>query len=85
MYLDPPYIHSTRGETRYDVEMTDEEHKKFIDLCCSAKCKMLISGYDNELYDKLLDYGFKKVSFDVNTITGTRKPKIKTETLWKNY
>lgn len=85
MYLDPPYVHSTRGSARYDVDMSDEQHQKFIDLCCSAKCKMLISGYDNEMYEKLLEHGFKKVSFDVNTVTGTRQPKTKTETLWKNY
>lgn len=85
MYLDPPYLHSTRGDARYNVEMSDDEHKKFVDLCCSATCKMLISGYDNPLYDKLLEHGFKKLSFEVKTITGTHKPKTKTETLWKNY
>ena len=61
MYLDPPYLHETRGSTRYDVEMTDEQHDKFIDLCCHATCKMLISGYDNKKYDKLLEYGFEKI------------------------
>lgn len=85
MYLDPPYIHDTRGDTRYDVDMTDEQHEEFINICCEAKCKMLISGYDNPLYDKLLKNGFVKVDFGVNTVDGTGKPKKKTETLWKNY
>ena len=86
MYLDPPYVLSTRSSAeRYCVDMTDEQHNRFIEACINSKAKLLISGYDNELYDKLTDSGFKKVCFDVNTITGTRIPKTKTETLWLNY
>jgi len=86
MYLDPPYVQSTRNSnTRYTVEMTDDEHEKFIDTCIESKAKLLISGYDNELYDRLTDNGFTKISFTVNTVTGTREPKTKVETLWKNY
>ena len=86
MYLDPPYVLSTRSSAeRYVVDMTDEQQEKFIEECINSKAKLLISGYDNDLYNRLTDNGFKKINFEVNTITGTRVPKTKTETLWLNY
>lgn len=84
-YCDPPYIHDTRGETRYAVEMENEGHEKFIDLCLKSSAKFLISGYDHPIYDRLVENGWKKIQFDVNTVDGTRKAKTKIETLWKNY
>ena len=56
--------------------MNDDLHDKFIDVCIGAKCKMLISGYDNEKYDILLDNGYTKVNFEHRN---------RVETLWKNY
>lgn len=86
IYCDPPYVLSTRSSAeRYVVDMTDKEHERFIDVCLNSKAKLLISGYDNELYNRLTDNGFKKLQFEVNTISGDRKPKTKIETLWKNY
>ena len=37
---------------------------------------MLISGYDNDKYNVLIDNGFNKVSFTTNN---------RVETLWRNY
>ena len=85
LYCDPPYVWSTRGETRYNIDQDDEFHEKFIDKCIASKSKILISGYDNELYTRLEDNGFTKVLFDVNTVSGTGKKKTKIEALWKNY
>ena len=86
IYADPPYVLSTRNSaTRYDVDMTDEEQERLIQACLNTKAKLLISGYDNELYNRLTDNGFTKVQFNVNTVSGTMKPKTKTETLWRNY
>ena len=77
IYCDPPYVQSTRtSATRYDIDMEDNIQDKFLEACIGAKCKMLISGYDNDKYDVLLENGFNKVSFVTNN---------RTETLWKNY
>lgn len=85
LYLDPPYVQSTRTSARYAEDMDDETHKKLIDACIVSKAKILISGYDNPLYDKLLSNGFTKSQFEVNTISGDKRPKVKVETIWKNY
>lgn len=86
IYADPPYVLSTRSSAeRYVVDMTDEDQERFIDTCINSKAKLLISGYDSDLYKRLTDNGFEKIQFTVNTISGNRKPKTKVETLWKNY
>jgi DNA adenine methylase len=84
-YCDPPYEQSTRTTTRYKVDMDRDGHIDFLNAVMESKSKILISGYDCELYDRLSENGFKKVSFDVKTIDGNFKPKTKTEYLYYNY
>ncbi len=85
IYCDPPYEQSTRTGARYKVDMDYQEHVKFIDAVIESKAKILISGYDCELYGKLTENGFTKNSFEVKTIDGNFNPKTKIEYLWKNY
>jgi DNA adenine methylase len=84
-YADPPYEQSTRTSTRYKIDMDRDGHIDFLNAVMESKAKILISGYDCELYDKLSENGFTKVSFQVKTIDGNFKPKTKTEYLYYNY
>lgn len=60
LYLDPPYPHSSRkSRTRYNFEMTDEEHRELIVIIKNlpANVDVLISTYENEIYqDGLKDW-----------------------------
>jgi len=85
IYLDPPYVHSTRTSARYECDMVDEQHTELLNTVLKCKSKILISGYDNELYDILEENGWNKHHFEVNTVSGSHKPKTKIETLWFNY
>lgn len=85
LYCDPPYHWSTRTSTRYSVDMNNDDHIRFINTVIESRAKILISGYHCELYNILEENGFKKVSFDVKTISGNFKPKTKTEYLYYNY
>lgn len=77
IYADPPYVLETRSsKERYEIDMTDEQQEKFVDTCINMRAKLLISGYDNQLYRKLEENGFTKTQFTTNK---------KVETLWKNY
>ena len=61
-YLDPPYISDTRKQKKsYDYEMTDEQHKELVDTLIGVKGKVVLSGYDHPIYNKLLDNGWSKV------------------------
>lgn len=79
MYLDPPYVHDTRKSNQgYIHEFSDEQHEKFVEVCNNFKGKLLISGYDHPMYDKLK--GFQKFHFK-----SPNAHSVATETLWKNY
>lgn len=80
MYLDPPYVKETRlSNQTYEVEMSNEEHIKMCERLLSFKGKILLSGYDNELY-RILDSKFNKLSFKSPNANSSA-----IECLWKNY
>lgn len=85
MYLDPPYEQSTRTSARYSQDMDRTTHLKLLDAVQDSKAKILISGYDCDIYKQLEKSGWKKVQFEVNTVNSSRKPKKKIENLWFNY
>jgi DNA adenine methylase len=89
MYLDPPYSWETRTSTRYEIDFDDDQQKSLTDLIIKCKSKILISGYDNALYEQVLvkDNGWTKYQFEVKTVKGdeAHTPKTKIETLWYNY
>lgn len=80
MYLDPPYVMSTRTSgQKYECDMTDEQHEALIERLLSCKCKWLVSGYDNPIYDKLTENSIRLEFWPPHS--KVEKPEI----LWKNY
>lgn len=80
MYLDPPYVKETRlSNQTYEVEMTNDEHKALCERLLTFKGKVLLSGYDNEIY-KILDAKFTKIIFQ-----SPNSGSSAIECLWKNY
>jgi len=81
MYLDPPYILNTRKNRKYyNCEVTTEFHIKLCEIIKSSKAKIILSGYENDIYDKQLKNFYKK---SVNTYD--TKGNKKQEILWMNY
>jgi DNA adenine methylase len=83
-YCAPPYIHSTRGDSKaYAFEMTDEQHAELADTLNAAKGKVALSNYDCPLMDKLYpSKRWSKLHFDC---TNHSTKDTRTETLWLNY
>ena len=80
MYLDPPYVQSTRlSNQEYEEEMDDAQHKVFVEKLLECKSKVLVSGYDSPIYEPL-NGKFQKVQF----ISPNSKSSA-VETLWMNY
>jgi len=77
-YVDPPYVHSTRDETRaYEFEMTDNEHIVLAEKLNKVKGKVVLSGYPCPLYEELYkdwDKVEKEISYE--------RPKKRVEALW---
>lgn len=80
IYADPPYLHGTRKNYLYKHEMSETDHKELLKLLTVHPGKVLLSGYDNDLYNKMLG-GWNKVQKDTQAEGGRRR----TETLWMNY
>lgn len=85
MYLDPPYF--TKREHKYVIDANDEGfHTELLKVCQRAKCMLLISAYENELYDTLLTprSGWTKKRIHTHTRDTTGKDYARTEVLWMN-
>lgn len=80
IYADPPYLHGTRKNYLYKHEMSDEAHQVLLECLVKHPGKVLLSGYENDLYNTVL-YGWTKVKKDTRAEGGRKR----TETLWMNY
>ena len=83
VYADPPYLMSTRRQHRqlYRWELATESlHLELLTVLKSLPCKVMISGYRSDLYDRELA-GWEVETFEAVTRGGG----MATEYLWMNY
>ena len=100
IYLDPPYLPETRRSKKdYICEMSYEDHEELIEYLIAEERRVMLSGYDNKLYEKLEKHGFKKIKWNVgcNAVGRTRqtgllgegvtfeKNQRREECIWINY
>lgn len=52
-YVDPPYVHESRGSARYVFDYSDEQHVKLASVLNNVKGMVILSGYANTIYDNL--------------------------------
>ena len=81
IYLDPPYLHSTRAShNRYDHKLTDQEHKQLLMIIDGYHhARIAVSTYPNELYASMLS-DWRRVQYSSTTRGGAV-----TEWLFCNY
>lgn len=87
-YLDPPYLHETRVTTdAYHHEMTREQHEELLATLGAVKGKFILSGYRNELYDRIAaERQWHRKDIDIaNHAAGGKSKRRMTESLWMNY
>lgn len=81
LYVDPPYLGSTRA-TNYRVEMLDDDaHRTFADALNECKASVVLSGYDSPLYAELFDGWHRKDLAAPTTLSGDTD---RVEVLWSN-
>ena len=80
MYIDPPYLFGTRTTKQYKHEMSDADHRCLLELLVTLKAKVMISGYESELYNEVLQ-GCHKEYFKSNAEHGG----FRIEVIWMNY
>lgn len=81
MYLDPPYLRSTRKSgALYNHEMDEAEQVLLLDMITKSRAKIIISGYESDLYNRRLAGWYKD-----STQSRTTSTAMATETIWMNY
>lgn len=82
-YCDPPYVHSTRGDSKaYAHELTDVHHRELATALHTIEGKAAVSGYHSPLYDELFE-GWHVTEANSKMIHSTKDER--TEVLWTNY
>jgi hypothetical protein len=82
VYLDPPYLMSTRRQQRqiYRCELSDHDHERLLEIIKSLNCMVMLSGYWSEMYSDALQ-GWRTDTFT----TRTRGGSLAEEWLWMNF
>lgn len=82
-YLDPPYVHETRGDSKaYLHEMTNEQHADLAYLLNGIRGRAVVSGYRNSLYDKI----YKEWNrIDAKEKICNSSKTLRQECLWLNF
>lgn len=83
LYIDPPYLSSTRRSLQYLHEMhTEDEHADLAEALSTVKASVVLSGYHSPLYDRLYA-GWERVEIPASTQQGGASA-ARTEVLWLN-
>jgi site-specific DNA-adenine methylase len=81
VYADPPYWPKARRSRRsqYHYDYSEDDHIQLLKLLRKLPCAVMISGYGNATYDKILS-DWRKQIFIGTSHVGRRE-----ETVWLNY
>ncbi|MDE6852679.1 MAG: DNA adenine methylase [Lachnospiraceae bacterium] len=80
MYLDPPYVFSTRCGKQYKYEMSNKDQENLLTTILKSKAKIMISGYESDLYNGYLQ-GWEKEYFTSCAEHGSSRQEV----VWMNY
>ena len=80
IYCDPPYVMSTRHNRIYACEMKDIDHIELLELLREHPGPVMISGYESDLYNILLE-GWHKETRLANCEGGAARQEV----IWMNY
>lgn len=80
IYLDPPYVPEVRKKYQYVHEMSKEDHVELLEKIIHHPAKILLSGYDTELYRNYLAKWYV-----CHRTTQAERGILRQEVLWSNY
>lgn len=83
LYVDPPYLGTTRKGVNYQHEMPGEpDHRELAAALGAARAAVVVSGYPSPLYDELYA-GWNRT--EIATATGQANTwNARTEVIWSN-
>jgi DNA adenine methylase len=87
LYVDPPYVGSTRSRSYdgYQHEMRAEgDHRDLAEALHAAQAAVVLSGYPSDLYDRELYAGWDRHTMAAGTGQGAKQWGNRIEVLWSN-
>lgn len=85
IYADPPYPHETRkSKSLYEFEMTIEQHEELLKQLVKFDGQVLISSYENDLYESYLN-GWNKLIIPTKVNMGLGKKNGRVEVVYYNW
>jgi len=66
-YVDPPYVWATRRSGGYSHELTDDDHRRLVQVLLDAQGMVMLSGYRNDIYAPLEAADWRRFEFDVRS------------------
>lgn len=94
MTVDPPYLHNTRGKSATKVygqngefEFQKEDHLLLLETLKDVRCKVLLFGYPDSLYDEILAQSTVNnwMRFTLKEVNKPGSKVIADETVWINF
>lgn len=70
-YCDPPYIWDD-GRDYHEFKMDEDAHQDLIDILCKLKGLVVLSAYNNELYEQLVGNNWNKREFKTTSFLAAR-------------
>lgn len=80
IYADPPYLQGTRKQHLYKYEMSDQDHIDLLNVLIKHNARIMLSGYDNPLYNRMLS-GWNKAYIETYSECSHKR----TEVIWCNF
>ena len=80
VYNDPPYVLGTRHGKQYRCELDDKGQNDLLDVLLAHKGPVVISGYDNNLYNDRLRNWHREETFCYSQVCNKKR-----EVVWMNY
>ena len=84
LYVDPPYLRSTRNSGVYRHEMTEADHRDLASALRAVKASVILSGYASDLYDVDLYPDWRRTEFRSGTGQNAKTWGNRTEVMWSN-
>ena len=81
LYVDPPYLGSTRTRNYRHEMMSESSHRELAEALHACKAAVVLSGYPSPLYDRLYK-GWHRI--ELTTHTGQARHRRRVEVLWSN-